>query len=71
MALPKVLMVLFISPNILLMSDFDDPLLDEPLLFDDLSDLVDLSSSSAGVSFTVHAALGCPFLPQRKHSLSL
>jgi len=66
MALPKVLMVLFIPSNILPMSD-----LDEPLLYDDLLDLADLSSPSAGVILTVHAALGCPFLPQRKHSLSL
>jgi hypothetical protein len=51
MALLKVLMVLFISPNILPMS-----VLDEPELNDDLVDFIDLLSSSAGVNFTLHAA---------------
>ncbi len=65
MAFPIVLKVLLMDENILPMSlvlDDDEPLVDE--------DLVDLVSTSAGTIFTVHAALGCPSFPHLKHARS-
>ncbi len=49
-----------VKQNTLLISDLDE--IEE---LDDLVELGDLDFSSAGVIFTVHAALGCPFFPHR------
>ncbi len=61
------LKVLFIKENILPTSAVD-PLVEVDILL--TVDFVD-SLSLAAIILTVQAALGCPFLPQRKHSLSL
>ena len=66
MAFPIVLNVLLIDVNILPTSP--EAPVKEDILLDE--DLVDLSSSAATI-LTVHADFGWPFLPQRKHSLSL
>ncbi len=67
MAFPIVLKVLLIEVNILPTSAVD-PLVEVDILLAVV--FVDFSSSAA-ILLTVQAALGCPFLPQRKHSLSL